>query len=151
MSISLMLKILALSLFMMNCGSSKNESDMAKKDRSEPEMPKRITEEQFAPPPSEQETFAPSTAGIIAEIVEVVKSGGEYRLEIKVSQVIGTGAGAPSPSAGKNLLVNYPVSNYDQDKYGELEKGRKIRMLLSNMPSITEGGEQWFCESIGYF
>lgn len=124
---------------------------MAKKDDTEPIQPPRITEQEYAPPVSEEATFAPSTAGIIAEIVDVVKSGGEYRLEIKVSQLVGTGAGTPNPSTGKNLEVNYPFSSYDAEKYGELQKGRKIKMLLSYMPSITEGGEQWLCEFIGHF
>lgn len=140
--------VVGLFLLITACGSmkQKEEQGAAKVDTTKAEMPQRIRPEEMAPPVGSPK-FAPSTAGVMGEVIALQQSGGEYRFRLRIDKVVGTGSGTPRLSNNQELELTYPIDMLEE----QMQEKKIYRILLSYTPSITEGGEQWFCEKVGDF
>jgi hypothetical protein len=116
-------------------------SDMVQQSDNGKDSVKKLTP--VGPP-----TYAPGMVGVQGSISSVKRSGGEVIFELKVQRILGSGAAAKKPAIGETMSLSYPEGPKTSASAKLIQNDAIIKLTLSSLPSITEGGEQWVCEKV---
>lgn len=142
-ALSFTLLIIVLSMAMLAC----SDSGKTAKDSGSASDKKTSGTFEIAPPVGPP-TYAPGMVGVQAKITSVEENGGEIYFDAEITAILGSGAAAKKPQLGQKMSLTYPNSEKTAKSASLIKDGSTLKMTLSNTPSITEGGEQWFCEKI---